>query len=272
MNRYENKSRSRLYFLRLLVLILIGATGYAVLSLQESGKIYDSVSADLGKAPVVARKVTLGDKSLSIPTYDLFNQGGIWSLVSRTHPLKGEAGFELIDIPVAHGDSDKPMKVASNLSNELQQLVNAAEADGEPLMVSSAYRSLEEQKEIYDEFVASDGEAAAAQYVLPVGASEHHTGLSVDFSSLSDECAADSDTCSLSQNAAAWLEDNAHRYGFILRYLDGKRDITGVGYEPWHYRFVGKPMAKAINGSGLTYEEVLKQIAPGYAIVRQQSN
>jgi D-alanyl-D-alanine carboxypeptidase len=241
---------------------------YALLVLRETEQIYKSMSSDLSNQAPIAKTVQIGDKALAIPTYELFKPGNIWALVSKSHPLTGEAGYELVDIPVAHGDSDMPMMVAVNITDELEQLVNAAEVDGESLMVSSAYRSLEEQKQIYDEFVADDGEAAAAQYVLPVGASEHHTGLSVDFSSLSDECAADSDTCSLSQSSAAWLADNAHKYGFILRYMDGKRDITGVRYEPWHYRFVGKPMALAIHGSNLTYEEVLNEIAPGYNKVR----
>jgi D-alanyl-D-alanine carboxypeptidase len=82
---------------------------------------------------------------------------------------------------------------------------------------------------------------------------------------LSDECTEDSDTCSLGTSSAAWLAENAWKYGFILRYPDGKRDITGVGYEPWHYRFVGRPLAKAMQGSNLTFDEVIEQLAPGYA-------
>lgn len=257
--------KSSVYLLRLLLLPLLAVAVWTTVQLNESAAIYRELSKRLDQQPVIEKTVQIGQQSLAIPTYELFKEGNVWALISRERPLSDETSHELIAIPVAHGDSDATMKVAREISNELQQLVNAAEADGEPLMVSSAYRSLEEQRAIYDDFVTQYGKTAAETYVLPVGASEHHTGLSVDFSSVSDECGADSDTCSLGQSAAAWLADNAHRFGFIQRYPDGKRSITGVGYEPWHYRFVGKPMAKAIASTDLTYEEVLAEIAPGYA-------
>lgn len=261
----EQASKKQIYLLRLLVLALIGVTVYALNALHDSEKIYQQISDSVSAQSIVAKKTQIGDATINIPNYDMFKPGRVWALVSKKHPLKGEAGYTLIDIPVAHGDQDKPMKVAKNISDRLQQLVNAAEADGEPLMVSSAYRSLKDQQELRDEFVKENGEAAAKQYVSPVGASEHHTGLAVDLSSLSDECAADSNSCSLSQSGAAWLAKNAYRFGFIQRYPSGKQEVTGVGYEPWHYRYVGIPLAKAMAGSGLTFDEVVAQLAPGYA-------
>ena len=248
--------------------MLIIVTVYGLNILGDTSKIYDDISQTLSTQPVTVKTVQLGDAKVTIPTYDMFKTGNVWALVSKERPLSGEAGYTLVDIPVAHGDEGLPMKIARDISDELERLVNAAEADDEPLMVSSAYRSLEDQKKLYDEFVKENGTALAAQYVLPAGASEHHMGLTVDFSSVSDECAEDSDTCSLSQSAAAWLEKNAPRFGFILRYPEGAQSITGVRYEPWHYRFVGVPLARAIATTDLTYEEVIEQIAPGYAKVR----
>lgn len=259
------KNNIDIYLLRALLLVLIGVTIYTLELLQKSSLIYDDISTSLTKDLTVIKTTKVGAVSVDIPSYELFHVGNIWTIVSKDRPFKGEVDYDLIDIPVAHGDADKPMKIAKNISNDLQQLVNAAEADDEPLMVSSAYRSLEEQREIQIEFISTQGAAAAAIYVLPPGASEHHTGLSVDFSSVSDECANDSDACSLSQSSASWLNDNAYRFGFILRYPEHKRDVTGVGYEPWHFRFVGRPLARAISESNLTLEEVTEQIAPGYA-------
>lgn len=261
----EQASKKQLYLLRLLVLALIGVTVYSLSVLRDSQTIYQHISDTISKQSSTVETATIGDKTIVIPTYELFKSGNVWALVSKKNPLKSEAGYTLIEIPVAHGDEGASMKVARDISNKLQQLVNAAEADGEPLMISSAYRSLKDQQELYDEFVAKNGKELAAVYVSPVGASEHHTGLSVDFSSVSDECAEDSDSCSLSQSGAAWLAKNAGRFGFIQRYPSGKQDVTGVGYEPWHYRFVGTPMAKAMMDSGLTFDEVVSQIAPGYA-------
>lgn len=250
--------------LRILTLILIGTTIYTLDVLNKAGQTYEAVSADITKQSSVVETAKLGENMIKVPTYNMFKPGSLWALVSKKSPLQEEAGYELVDIPVSHGDKKLPMKVAVDIKDELEQLVNAAEADSEPLMVSSAYRSLKDQQELYDDFVAENGEAAAKQYVSPVGASEHHTGLSVDLSSLSDECADDSDTCSLSQSGAAWLAKNAYRFGFIQRYPQGKQAITGVAFEPWHFRFVGKPLARAMNETGLTFDEVIEQLAPGY--------
>lgn len=265
MRMSDQPKKEPILFLRLLVVILVVVTVHALQVLSDAGERHKQIAAMTASQPSVLKKVQLGDKTIAIPSYTLFKTGNVWALVSRDRTLQQEAGYKLIDIPVTHGDAEKPMRIARVISEPLQRLVNAAEADGESLMVSSAYRSLEEQREIRDSFVAEQGEAMAELYVLPVGASEHHTGLSVDFSSASDACAKDSDSCSLGQSSAAWLEATASRFGFILRYPEGKQPITGVGYEPWHYRYVGPPLAQAIATTDLTYDEVVKQIAPGYA-------
>lgn len=257
--------RLPLLLLRILVVALIGVTVFALDNLHRTGKIYDYVAASASASQPIVTRAEVGSETLIIPSYDMFKTGSIWALVSRDRPLAAEAGYSLTPIPVAHGDKNVPMKIAAVISSDLQRLVNAAEADEEPLMISSAYRSLEDQKDVYDSFVKKNGVEMAGIYVLPVGASEHHTGLSVDFSSVSTDCEDDSDTCALSQSGAAWLAKNASKYGFIQRYPQGKQQITGVGYEPWHYRYVGIPFATALSSSDLTFDEAIKQLAPGYA-------
>jgi D-alanyl-D-alanine carboxypeptidase len=268
MQMSEHLKKEPLLLLRILVLALVAVTGYALSEFNTAKEHYDQTSAALSQQPSTVKKVTIGDKTLAIPNYSLFKTGNVWALVSRNHPLVGEAGYALVDIPVPHGDAEAKMQVARDISEPLQRLVNAAEADGGSLMISSAYRSLDEQRELRDDFVAKQGEAMASLYVSPVGASEHHTGLSVDFSSASTACSKDSNSCSLGVSSAKWLASNAPRFGFILRYPEGKQPITGVGHEPWHYRYVGAPMAQAIASSDLTFDEVVQQIAPGYAKTR----
>ena len=89
------------------------------------------------------------------------------------------------------------------------------------------------------------GERLAA----PSGHSEHQTGLAIDFSL--------ADNAEKTTKNWEWLANNAYKYGFILRYPEGKEDITGYDYEPWHYRYVGKGHAKAIYEQGLVLEEYL---------------
>lgn len=268
MQTLTHHSKKNSYVLRFLVFVYVGVTIYALGVLNETKNIYADIAQTIEMQPRIAKEVSIGTATISVPNYELFKSSNIWTLVSKKLPLNGEADFQLVDIPVKHGDETLPMKIAKDISDELEELVNVAEADGEPLMVSSAYRSLQEQQKLYDSFVAKNGREMAALYVSPVGASEHHTGLSVDFSSISDDCAEDSDSCALSQSSAAWLAENAYKFGFIQRYPQGKQSITGVGYEPWHYRFVGVPLATAMNESDMTFDEVVAKIAPGYTVTR----
>lgn len=268
MKSTTHHPKGRVALLRLLVLALIGTSLYAIQTLNTTGQLIDATSEAASRQPAVAATVTIADTKLVIPTYELFGEDRLWAITSRERPLSDEKGYELIDIPVTHGDAELPMRVAATLSNDLQSLVNTAEAEGESLMVSSAHRTFAEQRATHDAFVAKNGRSLVDTYVMPVGASEHHTGLAIDFSSVSDECAVDSNSCSLSQSGAVWLAKNASEYGFIQRYPAGKQSITGVGYEPWHYRYVGKPLAKVVYASNLTLEEIVEQIAPGYAMKR----
>lgn len=265
MQQKPTHNTFRTFVLRFLIIALIATVYWAYTELQTTSKLYDGIDTTTTAEPSIVSKASIGDAQFKVPNYSLFKSGELWELVSKKNPMRGNADYDLIDIPVSHGDEELEMKIASEISDELQQLVNAAEADGEPLMVSSAFRSKQEQQELYDKFVTENGEVLAAQYVSPPGSSEHHTGMSVDFASVSDDCAEDSDTCSLSQSGAAWLAKNANRFGFIQRYPEGKQQTTGVAFEPWHFRFVGKPLAKAMSGTELTFDEVVSQLAPGYA-------
>lgn len=263
MQMSEQPKKEPVLLLRVLMIVLICVTLYTLKVLGTAADQYTHVADMIAKQPTIISSAQIGGVTIDIPSYALFETGNVWALVSRDKTLEGEAGYTLVDMPVAHGDAEQKMRIAGIISEPLQRLVNAAEADGESLMISSAYRSLEEQREIRDAFVKKQGEVMAELYVLPVGASEHHTGLSVDFSSTSDACAEDSDSCSLGQSSAAWLEKNAARFGFILRYPEGKQPITGVGHEPWHFRYVGPPLARAMASSDLTFDEVVLQVAPG---------
>ena len=130
------------------------------------------------------------------------------------------------------------------------------------LIVTSAHRTYAYQKNTYDTYVKqhmaegmtqAEAEAAASEYSARAGESEHQTGLCLDFI----EEGGDLDVEFENTKAFAWLSQNAHLYGFILRYPDGMEGITGYTYEPWHYRFVGRDAAVEIYESGVTFEEYL---------------
>lgn len=125
--------------------------------------------------------------------------------------------------------------------------------------ISSGYRSLERQQQIYDEFVEKYGIEYAKKIVAPVGCSEHHTGLAIDIDIMIDGKFLTSNH-ELMKYEDIYLEIHKYlsRFGFILRYMKGKEDITGYPYEPWHIRYVGE-VADYIYKNGLTLEEYLSK-------------
>ena len=136
------------------------------------------------------------------------------------------------------------------------KLVEAAMVEDLDLLMTTAYRSYDFQKTLYDNYVKNEGQEAADTFSAKPGQSEHQTGLSVDVSSSS----VDYKLTSLfgQTEEGKWLANNAHKYGFIIRFPEGKENITGYMYEPWHIRYVGLQVANEIFRQGDTLEEYLK--------------
>ena len=162
-----------------------------------------------------------------------------------------------IKLAYVAGSSERMDSRAATAYDEMYQ---AAKNDGYKLTPCSGYRSYSTQKRLYNEFVydymnqghsESEAHDLASRRRNPPGCSEHNLGVGMDII-----CAASSANF---QNTAeyAWLCENAHKYGFILRYPEDKTDITGVKFEPWHWRYVGVENAESIKNSGLCLEEYL---------------
>ena len=131
----------------------------------------------------------------------------------------------------------------------LQEMFNAAAAEGFNLFVKSGFRSYSTQKSLYNSYVRRDGAAAADRYSARPGYSEHQTGLAFDINKATSSFAGTPE--------AKWLADNCYKYGFIIRYPEGKEAITGYIYEPWHIRYLGIETATEVYNSGLCLEEFL---------------
>lgn len=143
-------------------------------------------------------------------------------------------------------------------ASAFHKLVEAAALEDVELVMTTAYRSYDFQKTLYENYVANEGQAMADKFSAKPGQSEHQTGLSVDVSSAS----VDYQLTNLfgDTREGKWLADNAHKYGFIIRFPEGKEEITGYMYEPWHIRYVGDSAAGEIYEQGLTLEEYLNQL------------
>ena len=125
--------------------------------------------------------------------------------------------------------------------------------------LASAYRSIEYQDKLWQARIAKDPDYGSDPYkspvkVVPERCSEHTTGLAIDILS---ECYENSDEGYADTPEGIWLYENAYKFGFILRYPKDKENITGVIFEPWHYRYVGKEAAGEIYSRGICLEEYL---------------
>ena len=120
--------------------------------------------------------------------------------------------------------------------------------------IISGYRSTEQQQELLNAKIEEVGEAEAAKWVATPGASEHHTGLAVDFSIFNSD---GSSTPYDGSGIYAWINENCHKYGFIVRYDESKSALTGISFEPWHFRYLGNPHATLAVQNNLCYEEYI---------------
>ena len=142
------------------------------------------------------------------------------------------------------------------------KLYQAAVQDGVTLWIASGYRSPELQAQLYRQEIdtnmaggMTENEAvqAAGRAVQQPGFSEHNTGLAMDFNTVTDSFQ--------NTDAYAWLMEHAQEYGFVLRYPKDKEHITGIMYEPWHFRYVGTEQAKKMNELDMCLEEYVEYIS-----------
>ncbi len=172
-------------------------------------------------------------------------------LVNRYNPVP--AGYSVSLTTLSNGK-----QIDSRIYWPLQNMFDAARASGLNMYVREGYRTRADQQAIMDSRIAnyqsqgysySKAVQLAKQYVAVPGTSEHELGICVDINAVNS---ADSDA------VYAWLDRNAYKYGFIKRYPENKSDITGISYEPWHYRYVGKTAAAEIYNWGICLEEYLQ--------------
>ncbi|WP_186579212.1 M15 family metallopeptidase [Aquibacillus kalidii] len=157
------------------------------------------------------------------------------------------------NVPFSFTGEDPRKQLRKEAAAALEELFAASEAAGLDLVAASGYRSYDRQKVIYDNNVARNGQENADKFSAKPGTSEHQTGLAMDVTSAEMAFALEQ---TFKQTAeGSWLAENAHKYGYIIRYLEGKEEITGYSYEPWHIRYVGKEIANEVYKQQLTLEE-----------------
>ena len=195
--------------------------------------------------------------------------GNVYSRLSNTHEIQVPEEWNLIvvnrwnelpeDYDVELTELSNGQMVDSGIYPYLQEMFDAARTEDVYPVVREGYRTAEEQQEILDDKIQSyinqgysqvKAERTAKEWVALPGTSEHQLGIAVDIN-------ADKSKCS-NEDVYEWLAENAYKYGFVLRYPPGKQKITGTSYEPWHYRYVGKEVAREIYEREICLEEYFK--------------
>ena len=180
------------------------------------------------------------------------------ALVNEEYPLAKDY------TPASLTKLDEKCSVDTRIYGELEQMIADARQAGLNLYVTSAYRSYDRQREVFDTTMKdwiSKGYSPLDAYdetkksVAVPGTSEHATGLAVDIISGQYTGLDDKQGDTAEQE---WLMAHCQEYGFILRFPKDKSNVTGIVYEPWHYRYVGKEAAKKITEQGITLEEYLQ--------------
>lgn len=178
-------------------------------------------------------------------------------------PADLSAGYKIIAnkkhfLPKDYAPGEDP-----TAASQIRQVIQDMQAQGFSISDSySGFRTYDYQEQLYQGYVTSGGVAEADRYSARPGYSEHQTGLAFDLINGHGQLLGETDPAD--EEAVKWIHAHAADYGFVLRYLPGKEDITGYAYEAWHLRYVGDD-ARAIYNSGLTLEEYYGVTGGDYA-------
>lgn len=149
-------------------------------------------------------------------------------------------------------NSNKDKYLVKEARINFEKLSNDAAKKHLSIIAVSTYRNYQYQENLFSNYIKEKGLEHTLKYSAKPGHSEHQTGLAVDVMGSNKDY-------NLFENTKEfkWMINNCYKYGFILRYPKGKENITGFSYEPWHYRYVGKKVAKYIYKNNLTLEEFI---------------
>jgi len=243
-----------------IVLLLIAGANAVFPSLAEPKPLVSASLDQQSPSPVPTDQVDSEPVSIFNPPIRSIDDPESTWLVSNKHRPLSPISYEPTTLrvpnladPVAQNPSEQ--KLREEVAWATERIAAAmSKAGAGTLVLNSGYRPYEEQKAIYERVNNLQGFAVAEQLVARAGYSEHQTGLAADFSAAGQGCVIQ--VCFGQTEAGIWLSENAHFFGFIIRYPEGKEPITGFQYEPWHLRYVGIALALEMKEKGIqTLEE-----------------
>ena len=210
---------------------------------------YKSENPDKSNSDIIS----IVNTSSNIDWYDVIKPSDISRgnlvLVNKYNYLPDNYEIEdLVNMSIKVAFSGK--KIKKEVYDAFYNLSMDARKDDLTIVANSTYRDYNYQAALYKRYKNNKGQNYADSYAARPGHSEHQTGLAIDVSTLNSSMENFHET-----DEYTWLINNAHKYGFILRYPEGKEYITGYNYESWHYRYVGVDVATQIKNENITFDE-----------------
>ncbi|WP_165995495.1 M15 family metallopeptidase [Bacillus sp. Cs-700] len=225
---------------------------------QDSNKEKDQKDDDKAGAaayPTMAETVEKNGENLTVT-----NPDSIYVVANKERNLPSDfVPKNLVepDVSTYAPEGDPKRLMVEEAARALEKMFKGAKEDGYELKAVSGYRSYERQEAIFAYNAEQRGEEVANQVSAQAGQSEHQTGLTMDISTPSLGSSLTEEFGNTPEGK--WVAEHAHEYGFVVRYLKGKEDITGYQYEPWHVRYVGKEAAADVHEAGVTLEEFFSE-------------
>ena len=260
------KSRKKVLLLSTALVIAVIAGGVVYVAKHDKPKPTNKQDSSSYANKPVTQTAAPAPTGFDKKQLSIDDSASLWVVVDKLRPLEAgyiPAGLVAPAVPLRLSASSAEMKMRPESGAALKEMFTDAKAAGRNLLIASAYRSEATQKALHASYVAQKGAAAADTDSARGGYSEHQTGLAVDVGRTDHKCEVEA--CFANTPEGIWVAENAYKYGFIVRYPAGKQANTGYVYEPWHLRYVGKDLAKAIYDSGQTMEEFFDlPAAPDY--------
>ena len=230
---------------------LLGLVSVALIALAGCVAVPDEPEPDVVEVvpppPPEPEIVEPEPPGFDLSLYSIDDPNSLWVVVNKLRPLT-PIDFAPADLVAPNVPAAFDPLMRKEASDALEQMYAEASEAGVPFRIQSSYRSYTTQQRVKANSVSRLGQEASDQRSARAGYSEHQTGLAVDLTTPSGRCTLDA--CFANTPEGEWLAANAWRFGFILRYLEGRSDIHGYVFEPWHFRYVGPELAEEIHLQG----------------------
>lgn len=231
----------------------LAVNGFKVKNMEEYVKVYKE-KGNYNYAVLSVSYPAIISSNESADKYTIQNPESMTVLVKKGFELTKEyEPGDLVEVSLPTAQDDGKPKLRKEASEALTKMFNDASDEGYHLVINSSYRSYKQQQAIYKQFEDKYGGIYAKEHVADPGCSDHQTGLGLD---LTSESVVNGERLVFGDSSEyKWAIENAHKYGFVLRYPNDTSNLTGIVNEPWHFRYVGTAAAEKIHQNNWTLEE-----------------